>query len=95
MRFMPNDSDLFSMLMQRWESQDGMCALCDRPIPLKPENKLLQMSRDRTDSANKAYDWQNTRLTHLACNLGKNNATEDQFHEWIEIAQAATEPITS
>ena len=37
MRFMPNDSDLFSMLIQRWESQDGMCALCDRPIPLKPE----------------------------------------------------------
>ena len=71
MRLMPNDSDVFSMLMQQWDTQDGICALCDRQIPLKPENKLLQMSRDRTDSANKAYDWRNTRLTHLAWNLGK------------------------
>jgi hypothetical protein len=73
-RFLPNDSDVFLMLMERWNDQDGMCALCDRPIPLEPENRLLQMSRDRTDSANKAYDWHNTRLTHLACNLGKNDA---------------------
>jgi hypothetical protein len=85
MRFMPNDSDLFSMLMQRWKAQDGMCALCDRPIPLKPENKLLQMSRDRTDSANKAYDWLNTRLTHLACNLGKSDATVDQWRGYLTL----------
>jgi hypothetical protein len=73
-RFVPNDSDVFLMLMQRWNDQDGMCALCDRPIPLKPPNRLLQMSRDRTDSGNKAYEWQNTRLTHLACNLAKSDA---------------------
>jgi hypothetical protein len=65
---------VFLMLMQRWNDQDGMCALCDRPIPLKPPNRLLQMSRDRTDSGNKAYEWQNTRLTHLACNLAKSDA---------------------
>jgi hypothetical protein len=34
LRFAPNDSDLFLMLMRRWDEQDGMCALCDRPIPL-------------------------------------------------------------
>jgi len=68
-RSMPNDFDLTEKLMQRWFKQKGICALCDRALPLKPVNKLLQVSPDRSDSANKAYDWQNTRLTHLACNL--------------------------
>ena len=62
-----------------------MCALCDRPIPLKPENPLLQMSRDRTDSANKVYDWQNTRLTHLACNLGKSDATVEEWRDYLAL----------
>ena len=88
MRLMPNDSDVFSMLMQQWDTQDGICALCDRQIPLKPENKLLQMSRDRTDSANKAYDWRNTRLTHLACNLGKSDATVDQWRDYLTLIQS-------
>jgi hypothetical protein len=89
MRFAPNDSDVFSMLMQRWEAQDGMCALCDRPIPLKPENKLLQMSRDRSDSLNKTYDWQNTCLTHLACNLGKSDATVDQWRDYLTLIRSS------
>jgi hypothetical protein len=84
-RFLPNDSDVFLMLMQRWNDQDGMCALCDRPIPLKPENRLLQISRDRTDSGNKAYEWQNTRLTHLACNLGKNDAPLDDWFGYLAL----------
>jgi hypothetical protein len=84
-RFKPNYSDIFMMLMQRWNEQDGMCALCDRPIPLRPENKLLQMSRDRTDSSNKTYDWQNTRLTHLACNLAKGDATLDEWRDYLTL----------
>ena len=88
MRFMPNDSDVFSMLMQRWEAQDGMCALCDRPISLKPENKLLQISRDRIDSGNKTYDWQNTRFTHLACNLGKGDATVEQWRDYLTLIRS-------
>jgi hypothetical protein len=71
LRTMPNDSDLFQTLMRRWHEQRGICTLCEKLIPLKPTNRLLQMSRDRTDSANKAYDWENTRLTHLARNLGE------------------------
>jgi hypothetical protein len=85
LRLMPNDSDLFLTLIQRWNEQGGKCALCDRPIPLKPENKLLQISRDRTDSGNKAYDWQNTRLTHLACNLGKSDATHDEWQDYLAL----------
>jgi hypothetical protein len=83
----PNYSDLFLMLMQRWNEQDGLCALCDRPIPLRTMNKLLQMSRDRTVSGNKAYDWQNTRITHLACNLGKSDAPLDDWQEYIALVR--------
>jgi hypothetical protein len=84
-RFVPNDSDVFLMLMQRWTDQDGMSALCDRPIPLKPENRLLKVSRDRTDSGNKAYEWQNTRLTHLACNLTKSDAPLDDWLGYLAL----------
>jgi hypothetical protein len=100
-RNLPNDSDVFNMLMERWKKQEGMCVLCDRPIPLKPQNKLLQMSRDRTDSANKVYDWGNTRLTHLACNLGKCDATIADWQDYlilirsgVETEDAASEPVT-
>jgi hypothetical protein len=86
-RSMPNDCDLRQMLMQRWREQDGVCALCDKAIPLEPPNKLLQMSPDRTDSANKAYDWQNTRLTHRACNLGKSDATIEEWHDYLAMVR--------
>jgi hypothetical protein len=78
-------SDVFLMLMKRWNEQDGLCALCDRPIPLTTANRLLQMSRDRTESTNKAYDWENTRLTHLACNLGKTDASLDDWGEYLAL----------
>jgi hypothetical protein len=87
LRTMPNDSDLFQTLMRRWHEQQGICALCAKPIPLKPTNRLLQMSRDRTDSDNKAYDWENTRLTHLACNLGKSDATLDEWHGYLAMVR--------
>ncbi len=89
LRTMPNDSDLLEMLMRRWHEQKGTCPLCQKAIPLKPANKLLQMSRDRTDSANKAYDWENTRLTHLACNLGKSDATLDEWHGYLAMVRQA------
>ena len=37
------------------------------------------MSRDRVDSTVKVYDATNLQLTHLGCNLAKNDAT---FAEW-------------
>jgi hypothetical protein len=81
------DAEIYLVLIERWREQRGLCALRDRPIPLKPENKLLQMSRDRTVSANKTYDWENTRLTHLACNLGKSSATVDEWHEYLSLVR--------
>lgn len=71
------------------------CALCGGLMYLKPANKLLQPSPDRIDSKLGDYGPANFQLAHLACNLGKNNASEAQFHEWLEIAKAANEPVGS
>jgi hypothetical protein len=86
------DPEIYVLLMQRWREQHELCDLCGRPIPLKPKNKLLQMSRDRTVSENKTYDWQNTRLTHLACNLGKSNATIDEWHDYLSLIREEMVP---
>jgi hypothetical protein len=71
------------------------CALCGGLMYLKPANRLLQPSPDRIDSKLGDYGPANFQLAHLACNLGKNSATEAQFHEWLEIAKAATDPLTN
>ena len=81
-RNVPQDSDIFIMLNRLWREQNGRCALCDQPIPLNQANRLLQISRDRTDSGNTTYDWHNTRLTHLACNLGKSDGTLGEWQEY-------------
>jgi hypothetical protein len=86
-RTVPNDLDLEHTLLQKWHDQNGICALCDKRILLNPTNKLLQLSRDRADSANKIYDWQNTQLTHLACNLGKSDATADEWQYYLAMVR--------
>ena len=78
-RSAPEEDRLFNALMGKWHDQDGLCALCGGVIPLKPNNRLFQMSRDRADSAVKVYDATNLQLTHLGCNLAKNDAT---LAEW-------------
>ena len=59
---------------------------------LKPSNKLLQPFPVRIDSALGDYGPKNFQLVYLACNLGKNNATDTQLDEWLEIVKSATEP---
>ena len=82
-RSSPEDADIFEMLVQRWHEQNDVCPLCQKEIPLRTENKLLQMSPDRMDSSDIHYDWPNTRLTHLACNLGKSDATLDEWWAYL------------
>lgn len=94
-RDVPPDSDIFMMLNIRWNEQKGLCALCDKIIPLKPTNRLLQISRDRTDSRNTTYDWHNTRLTHLACNLGKNDGTLAEWQEYLAMIRQGDGSIDS
>lgn len=74
-----NYSDVFAMLSRRWNEQRGCCMLCGAPIPLITANKLLKMSRDRIDSANKAYEIGNVQITHYGCNLAKSDATMDEW----------------
>jgi hypothetical protein len=44
---------------------------------------MMQASADRIDSANGAYDEVNVQVTHLACNLAKNQYGLEHFEEWI------------
>ncbi|MGB0065231.1 MAG: hypothetical protein WBP85_12360 [Terracidiphilus sp.] len=67
------------------------CALCGGLMYLKPANRLLQPSPDRIDSKVGDYGPANFQLVHLACNLGKNSATEAQFNEWLQIVKSGAE----
>jgi hypothetical protein len=84
MRLAPTDFLLRVAEMLRQEPL--MCALCGGQMPLRPSNKLLKVSPDRKDSRSGSYGPENFQLSHLACNLAKNNATEEEFREWLTIA---------
>jgi len=43
--------------------------------------KLLQVSPDRKDSKNPSYSDDNLQITHLACNLAKNDGSTEDFKE--------------
>ncbi|MCW2319172.1 hypothetical protein M2322_004741 [Rhodoblastus acidophilus] len=73
------------VLRLKFDQQRGLCALCERQLFAAPENTLLQMSADRIDSANGFYDEGNIQITHLACNLGKNDASVESFNEWLRL----------
>jgi hypothetical protein len=46
---------------------------------------MLQCSPDRIDSNNPSYSGDNLQITHLACNLGKNDCTSEEFEEWLQL----------
>ena len=77
-----NYSDVYAALAQRWSKQKGRCALCGESIPLGAKNKLVKMSRDPTDSANKEYCFDNVQITHYGCNLAKSDATMEEWREY-------------
>jgi hypothetical protein len=54
-------------------------------MQIRPTNRLFQPSPDRIDSSLGDYGPDNLRLAHLACNLGKNAASVDEFQEWLEM----------
>ena len=57
---------------------------------LRPLNRLLQPSPDRIDSALGDYGPKNFHLSHLACNLGKSDASIDHFREWLNRIRSVT-----
>jgi hypothetical protein len=78
--------DLILLVAEQLRQQPLCCALCGGLMLLRPQNKLLQASPDRKDSASGSYGRENFQLGHLACNLAKNDATEAQFQVWLDIA---------
>jgi len=80
--------DLVLMVAEKLRQQPLCCALCGGLMLLQPENKLLQPSPDRVDSACGSYGPENFQLAHLACNLAKNNAAVAHFREWLNVASA-------
>ena len=70
-----------------------LCALCGGRVILKPSNRMLQPSPDRTDSLSGDYGPDNFQIVHLACNLGKNSSSVAHFDEWLEIVRASTDPV--
>ena len=62
-------------------------------MPLDTTKKLLQVSPDRRDSSNPSYGPENLQITHLACNLAKNDGTTQDFEEWLQLITGnTTEP---
>ncbi len=89
-RTAPNQSDLVALFIRKWADQKGGCALCGGPLT-QTAHKMLKVSADRIDSANIAYDDANTQLTHLACNLAKNQWGFDAFEDWLAIVRDVRE----
>jgi hypothetical protein len=91
MRTAPNQSDLVALIIRKWTAdQKGKCALCGGPLT-QTAHKMLKVSADRIDSGNIAYDDANTQLTHLACNLAKNQWGFDAFEDWLAIVRDVRE----
>ncbi|AWJ94352.1 hypothetical protein Sp245p_31325 (plasmid) [Azospirillum baldaniorum] len=86
-RFAPNISDLVPMLTRKWQAQEGRCALCDGLLVTRSTNRMLQPSADRKDSGDGAYSEDNVQITHLACNLGKNEYGLPDFLEWLNVVR--------
>ena len=85
-RTLPEGTDLEALLAAKLRSQKNLCALCGQLMRLETSKKLLQCSPDRIDSANPSYGEDNLQITHLACNLAKNDGSTEDFKEWLSLA---------
>lgn len=85
MRTLPPHLNLVELLCAKLQAQGNLCALCHRPLDLAVSNRMLQCSPDRVDSSNPSYGPENLQITHLACNLAKNDGTAEDFEEWIQL----------
>lgn len=81
----PNLSDVLAVLGRKWRDQAGICRLCERPIRPASANRLLRPSPDRIDSTLKTYATENLHITHLGCNLAKNDASMDDWTEFLDL----------
>lgn len=87
-RHLPPGQDLLTVLYDKLIEQNYLCALCGKLMRLDTQKKLLQISPDRKDSSNPSYGSDNLQITHLACNLAKNDCTTEDFEEWLQTISA-------
>jgi hypothetical protein len=50
--------------------------------------RTLAGIRRRIDSTNSSYGEENGHITHLGCNLAKNQYSVDKFEDWLAIITA-------
>jgi hypothetical protein len=81
------DSDIQILLAKNWQEQKGCCPLCGAALVIGGSNKLLQASADRIDSGLPSYDSKNVHITHLGCNLAKNDVSMMEFAEWLAVVR--------
>jgi hypothetical protein len=84
-RTLPAGTNLIEVLHTKWIDQGERCALCNQLVRLDTEKKLLQCLPDRKDSKNPSYGDENLQITHLACNLAKNDGSTEDFEEWLDL----------
>lgn len=89
-RSLPPNTNLVFLLYDKLAEQNDLCALCGKPMRLDTTKKLLQVSPDRKDSSNPSYGDDNLQITHLACNLAKNDGTTQDFEEWLQLVSGNT-----
>jgi hypothetical protein len=78
------ESDLNLLMAKLFQEQSGRCALCGGVLDISDgPNRLAQPSADRIDSHIKIYDGTNLHLTHLGCNLAKNEYPNDEALEFF------------
>jgi hypothetical protein len=82
------DSDIQILLGKKWQEQHSCCALCDGELIIGGSNRLLQASADRIDSEVPSYDARNVHITHLGCNLAKNDVSLQDFDAWLQVVRA-------
>jgi len=84
-RSLPTGTNLTFLLQDKLEEQKNLCALCGKMMRLDTTKRLLQYSPDRIVSTNPSYGPDNLQITHLACNLAKNDGSTKDFEEWLEL----------
>jgi len=83
------------LLCSKIEEQGHLCALCHRPLRFGSANKMLKCSPDRIDSSDPSYGPENLQITHLACNLAKNDGSTEEFEEWVLLVGGDEEPLSA
>jgi len=78
------ESDLNLLMAKLFKEQKERCALCGGVLDVSDNpNRLAQPSADRIDGRIKIYDRTNLHLTHLGCNLAKNECPNDEALEFF------------